>query len=51
MFDLMHLGNVLPLLPMLDIQIRDLHIDVEPSDIFLLPSVHIDAKIDIHFPW
>lgn len=51
MFDLMNLGNVLPQLPMLNIQIRDFHVDIEPSDYFLLPSIHIDGRIDIQFPW
>lgn len=51
MFDLMNLGNVMPQLPVLDIRIRDLQIDIEPSDTFLLPSIHIDARIDIRFPW
>ena len=51
MFDLMKLGNVIPQLPVLDIRIKDLQIDIETSDIFLLPSIHIDAKIDIRFPW
>ena len=46
MFDLMNLGNVIPKLPVLDIQI-----DIKPSDIFLLPSIHIDVKMDIRFPW
>lgn len=51
MFDLMNLGNVMPQLPVLDIRIRDLQIDIEPSDCFLLPSIHIDTRIDIRFPW
>ena len=51
MFDLMNLGDVMPKLPVLDIRIKDLQIDIEPSDIFLLPTIHIDAKIDIRFPW
>lgn len=51
MFDLMILRDVFPRLPMPDIRIKDLQIDIEPSDIFLLPSIHIDAKIDIRFPW
>ena len=45
-FDLINLGNVIPKLPVLDIQI-----DIKPSDIFLLPSIHIDVKMDIRFPW
>jgi hypothetical protein len=51
MFDLMNLGNVMPQLPVLDIRIKDLQIDIEPSDIFLLPSIHIDARIEVRFPW
>lgn len=51
MFDLTELGNVIPSIPGVDIRIRDFHINVEPPDIFLLPSIHIDAKIDIEFPW
>lgn len=51
MFDLMELRNVILPMPMLDIRVKDLQIDIEPSDFFLLPSIHIDAKIDIRFPW
>lgn len=51
MFDLMNLGNILSQVPIPEIRIRDLKIDIEPSDTFLLPSIHIDARIDIHFPW
>lgn len=51
MFDLMNLGDVMPQLPVMDIRIKDLQIDIEPSDIFLLPSIHIDVKLDIRFPW
>ena len=49
MFALMNLWDGMPQLPGLDIRIKDLQIDIEPSDIFLLPSIHIDAKIDIRF--
>ena len=51
MFDLMNLGDLIPQLPVPDIRIRDLQIDIEPSDIFLLPTIHNDARIDIRFPW
>lgn len=51
MFDLIKLGNVMSQFPMLDIRIKDLQIDIEPSDILLLPSIHIDAKLDIRFSW
>ena len=51
MFDLMNLGDLIPQLPVPDIRIRDLQIDIEPSDIFLLSSIHIDARIEVRFPW
>ena len=50
MFDLMNWGNILPQVLMPEVKIRDLKIAMEPSDIFLLPTIRIDAKIDIRFP-
>ena len=41
---------LLPTLPGIDVQIRDLRIDVEPSEFFLLPSIHIEGHLDIRFP-
>ena len=40
-----------PEVPGIGIQISDLQIRVEPSDIPLLPTIHIDVKISIRFPW
>lgn len=51
MLALTQLGNVLQQLPALNINIKDINVDIEPSEFFLLPSIHIDAKIEIHFPW
>lgn len=51
MFDLVDLGNILPQVPVLGIQIKDIQISIEPSDFFLLPSIHIDAQIEVRFPW
>lgn len=51
MFELMDLGSVLPSIPGIGIRVSDLHIDVEPSDVFLLPTIHIDARLEIRFPW
>ena len=38
---------LLPPAPELDILVHDLHIDIEPSEIFLLPKIHINADLDI----
>ena len=51
MFELMDLGrNLLPTNAGIDIQLSDIHIDIEPTE-YLFPSVHIDGHINIHFPW
>ena len=48
MLDLMNIGsNILPQVPLLNIKIEDIRIDIEPSVIPLLPVIHIDAKLDI----
>lgn len=51
MFGLLDLANVLPSVLGIGIRVSDLHIDVEPSDVFLLPTIHIDARLEIRFPW
>lgn len=51
MFEMMDLGSVLPSIPGIGIRVSDLHIDVEPSDVFLLPIIHIDVRLEIRFPW
>lgn len=48
MLDLMNIGSdILPQVPLLNIKIEDIRIDIEPSAIPLLPVIHIDAKLDI----
>ena len=51
MLDLMNIGiTVLPPIlqvPLLNIKIEDIKIDIEPSDIPMLPTIHIEAKLDI----
>ena len=52
MLDLMNIGNaILPPLPqqvpLLNIKVEDIRIDLEPSPIMLLPVIHIQAKLDI----
>lgn len=48
MFDLLVLGNALiPQIPLVEIKIADIRVEVEPSPIPLLPVIHIDAKLDI----
>ena len=51
MLDLTDLGYLLPQLPVVNINIKDISVDIEPSEFFLLPSIHIDARIEIRFPW
>ena len=49
--ELMNLDSVyLPVLPGVNVQVRDLRVDVELSDC-LLPTVHIEGNLDIRFPW
>ena len=48
MFDLAEIGNaLLPQLPMLEVKLADIRIEVEPSGIPLLPVIHIEADLDI----
>lgn len=48
MFDLLDLGNtVLQQVPLVSIKIEDIRIDIEPSEYFPFPVIHIDAKLDI----
>ncbi len=48
MFDLLDLGNALiPQIPLVEIKIADIRIEVEPSPIPLFPVIRIDAKLDI----
>ena len=48
MFDLIDLGNaVLQQVPLMNIKIEDIRIDMEPSEYFPLPLIHIEAKLNI----
>ena len=48
MFDLMNFYCTLPVkIPLLDIDVGEIQIDIMPSGIFLLPYIHIEAKLDI----
>ena len=51
MLDLMNIGSTvlppIPQVPLLNIKIEDIKIDIEPSDIPMLPTIHIEAKLDI----
>ena len=48
MFDLMNLDCTLPVkIPLLDINVGEIQIDIMPSGVFLLPYIHIEAKLDI----
>lgn len=38
---------ILPQEPKIDVWFKDLNIDIEPSDYFPLPKIHIDADLDI----
>ena len=48
MLDLMNIGSdILPQVPLLNIKIEDIRIDIEPSAISLLPVIRIEAQLDI----
>ena len=52
MLDLMNIGNAVlsPIpqqIPLLNIKVEDIRIDIEPSSILPLPVIHIEAKLDI----
>ena len=51
MLDIMNIGSTIlpsiPQVPLLNIKIEDIRIDIELSEIPLLPVIHIEAKLDI----
>ena len=52
MLDLMNIGStILPPvpreIPLLNIKVEDIRIDIEPSPILMLPVIRIGAKLDI----
>lgn len=48
MFELTNIGGSIPIkMALLDIEVGDILIDVLPSEYFLIPMIHIEAKLDI----
>ena len=48
MFELMDMDFEVPVkIPLLDIKIADIQVDISPSDTFPLPIIHIEARLDI----
>lgn len=48
MFELMDLNFEIPVkIPMLDIKVGDIQVEVRSSEIIPLPVIHIEAKLDI----
>lgn len=51
MLDLMNIGSTvlppIPQVPLLNIKVEDIHVDIEPSAISLLPVIRIEAQLDI----
>ena len=48
MLDLTNIGSsILPQVPLLNIKVEDIRIDIMPSEIPLLPVIHIEAKLNI----
>ena len=48
MLDLTEMGNAfLPQIPLMEVKLSDLRIDIAPSPIPLLPVIHIDAQLEI----
>ena len=48
MFELMDLDLEIPVkIPLLDIKVADIQVDIWPSETFPLPIIHIEAKLDI----
>lgn len=48
MLDLTNIGSsILPQVPLLNIKIEDVRIDIEPSTVSLLPVIRIEAQLDI----
>ena len=51
MLDLMNIGSTvlppIPQVPLLNIKIEDIRIDIEPSAIPMLPVIRIEAQLDL----
>ena len=50
MFELMDLDLEIPVkIPLLDIKVADIQVEIRLSEIIPLPIIHIEAKVDIQF--
>ena len=51
MSDLMNIGSCIippvPQIPLLNIKVEDIRVNIEPSAISLLPVIRIEAQLDI----
>ena len=48
MFELMNLDFEIPIkIPLLDVKVGDIQVEIKPSEIIPLPVVHIEAQLDI----
>ena len=48
MLDLINLEWTLPIkIPLLDIKVADVQVDIIPSEWLILPIIHIEAKLDV----
>jgi hypothetical protein len=48
MFELMDLDFEIPIkIPLLDVKVGDIQVDIRPSETTPLPLIHIEAKLDI----
>ena len=51
MFNALEIRNtILPGSPGLEVRVEDVHMEIEPSG-HLIPTVHIDGRIGVRFPW
>ena len=48
MFELMDLNFEIPIkVPLLDIKVGDIQVEIRPSEIIPLPVIHIEAQLDV----
>ena len=48
MFELMNLDFEIPIkIPLLNVKVGDIQVEIKPSEIIPLPVIHIEAQVDI----
>lgn len=48
MFELMNLDFEIPIkIPLMDVKVGDIQVEIRPSEIIPLPIIHIEARLDI----